>query len=75
MECRLARFYHADRLLFLWEIEGVHVTDYLIGVPQEISGCLIKIMFLAEAEIAIRLVIKSRFYIMDFSLTDAKLGL
>lgn len=54
---------------------GVHVTDYLIGVAQEISGSLIKTIYLGEAKIEIRLGVKPRFGIMGFSISDAKLEL
>lgn len=55
-------------------MERVHVTDYLIGIDQEIPDCLIKFIFLGEAKSAIRSVIKSRLGIMDFRISDAILG-
>ena len=51
------------------------MTDHLIGVEHTTPGWLIKIIFLGEAETAIRPSIKSRFGIMGFSTSDAILGL
>lgn len=64
-------FYHADCLLFLWEMVKVHRIGYLISIDQKISGWLIKIMLLREVEAAVRSGIKSQFDILGFSTNEA----
>lgn len=51
------------------------MKDYLIGVDQKIPDLLIKNVFLGEVETVIRSSIISKFGIIGFSTSDAKLGL
>ena len=56
--------------IFCGGMERACVTDYLLGADQKIPDWLIKILFLGEAETAIRSSIKTRFGIMGFSTSD-----
>lgn len=51
------------------------MRDYPTDIEQIISDWLIKIIFLGEAEAAVRSGIKSRFDINVFSTSDTILGL
>ena len=51
------------------------MSDYHIGVDQKFSDCLIKTMFLGQAETAVMSGIESRFAIISCSTSDAILGL
>lgn len=54
----------------MWH-ERIHVTDYLIGVDEQIPDLLIKITFLVKVKTAVRLGIKSRFDILSITTSDA----
>lgn len=68
-------FCHIDCLSLLpMRHERIHVTDYLIGVDQQIPDSLIEITFLVKVKTAVRLGIKSRFDILSTTTSDAILG-
>lgn len=51
---------------FLWGMESVHVTDYLIGVGQKIPVWLMKMRFLGDVETAVTSGIKSSYGMKGF---------
>ena len=63
--------YPAGCLSFLWGVERVPVTDHLSSIDQKMPDWSITIMFLGEAETAIRSSVKSKFALMTFSTSAA----
>ena len=47
-------------------LERIHRTDHFFGAYQKIPDCLINITFLMKVKTAVRLVVASRFSIMNF---------
>lgn len=47
-------------------MERIHRTDHFFGAYQKIPDCLINITFLMKVKTAVRLVVASRFSIMNF---------
>ena len=56
-------------------MERIHRTDDFLGVYQRIPDCLINITFLMKVKTAVRLVVASRFGILNFRTSDIILGL
>lgn len=72
----MEKFSSTDCLSFPWGTEkSMWQITFLVALDPKIPDWLIKMIFLEEVEITIRLGIKSRFGIMGFSTSDAIWGL